>query len=812
MKISLNWLKDYIEIPVSPDELSTILTSLGLEVEGVEKIEGVKGGLKGVVVGEIKSCIKHPNADRLSLTKVDIGDGRLLQIVCGAPNVATGQKVLVATEGTTLYPHSGDTLTIKKGKIRDEDSEGMICAADEMGLSDDHSGILVLDHSVDIGTHAADYFQLEDDVVYEIGLTPNRADAVCHIGVAKDLAAYWSYHQNKKFTVKIPKGLGVNSELKPNQITVEVLDPLGCPRYSGISFENLKVGESPKWIQNRLRSIGVRPISNVVDITNYILNEYGQPLHAFDQEKIEGQKIYVECLAEGSKFTTLDERERLLRSTDLMICDGGHNGMCLAGVFGGIKSGVTNSTSRVFLEAAHFDPIMLRKSSTAHNLRTDAVKVFEKGSDPNITIPALERAAYLLKEYAGAEISSNLTDIISNNISRAKIEVNSRQVNKLIGNPIESNDLERIFSALGFEILAHKNSIYEVLIPTNKPDVLREADVIEEVLRIYGFDNVEISNRISASINPQLWPSRGDIREAISKYLSSRTFKETMSLSLVPSKWYDIFQGFKANLVYINNTSNIHLNSMRPEMMFSMLSSVQYNLNRQNSDLALFEQGKSYAKTQLDGDFFEQDIISIVLSGSINKDDWRNKEMPVDFYDIKNSIHNVLGRLGINSFEVEELEDERFEFGLQYKLNGLVLANFGKISQKASDLFDLKTSVFYGELLLDSLVDNMSSSDVYVDEIPKYPSSRRDLALLIDDGVSYLQIEDVIKRNSGKILSDLVLFDVYKDKKHLGDNKKSYAVGLTFVDKDKSITDRSLDKIVANIISALKRELNAELR
>ena len=629
MKISLNWLKQYIDIPDAPDRLSEILTDLGLEVEGIEEVQTVPGGLVGLVVGEVVTCEKHPNADKLSLTTVNVGRENPLQIVCGAPNVAQGQKVIVATVGTMLYPSEGDPFKIKKGKIRGEVSEGMICAEDEIGLGASHDGIIVLPADVDSGLEVATYYNLESDFVYDIGLTPNRSDATSHIGVAKDLAAYYTYNSGNKVSVKIPVSGSILESGSGESISVAVKHAEGCPRFSGISITNVTIGPSPKWMQERLQSIGVRPISNIVDITNFVLHEFGQPLHAYDQSKILKQGIVVQTLGPGSKFMTLDEKERFLSQEDLMICDADNNGLCIAGVFGGLTSGVTDSTIDIFLEAAHFNPLMIRKTSTIHNLRTDAARCFEKGSDPNVTTKALARAVDLMIEYASAEVSSELIDIYPEPITPKKIPIKLSHVNRLMGARLSGAKLESILNALSIDILEKSDDDYLVSIPTDKADVIREADVIEEVLRIYGFNNINIEDRLSISIPTSAIIEMPQLKRILAQQLVSEGFSEMMGLSLIPSRYYDSFPNIKERLVYINNTSNIHLDVMRPEMMISGLVSIAHNLNRQQSKLALYELGKNYQ--EITGSKVEKELLTLWMTGGKQRSSWNQEKRKLTF-------------------------------------------------------------------------------------------------------------------------------------------------------------------------------------
>lgn len=813
MKISLNWLRDYIDIPSSPIELEEILTNLGLEVEGMEEVESIPGGLKGLVVGEVKTCGQHPNADRLSVTTVDVGQENDLHIVCGAPNVAAGQKVVVALVKTKLYPTAGDPFVIKKGKIRGEVSEGMICAEDEIGIGTEHDGIIVLPDNVAVGSMASDYYKVEVDTIYDIGLTPNRSDATSHIGVAKDLVAYYKYHLDPNYSLKLPAADPKISEHTEKAVDVVIKDKVGCPRFSGVTLSGAKIGPSPDWMQARLRAIGVRPISNVVDITNYVLHEYGQPLHAYDFDKITDQKIIVQTLPEGSKFQTLDEKERSLSSEDLMVCDGQDNGMCIAGVFGGLKSGVTDETKNIFLEAAHFNALQLRKTSTRHLLRTDAAKCFEKGADPSNTVSAINRAASLLCEYSGAVVSSPMVDVYEETIEPKEVLVRKTRISELIGCHISKEETGRILSALDIDIVAEDDTTYRVAIPTNKADVTREADVIEEILRIYGFNNVPIPEKLSTVIMPSERMNLVKLRKAIADVLVYQGYHEMMGLSLMPSKLYEGMSEYSEALVYVNNTSNIHLDVMRPEMMMSGLIAAQYNVNRQQKSIALFENGRSYQRSTQEGESFEEkEYITITKSGDTPSNDWRHDTRSQDFYDLKKSVEAVFSRLGLTTFQSSEVEDGRFSYGLKYHRGPKVLASFGAVSEHMKTVADIGQEVFFAELDMALILKACSKPNHQMKNIPKFPSSKRDLALTMEEGVTYASVEKIIKKAGGSLLKEIHLFDIYRDKKYLGEGKKSYAVSMIFEDSEKNLKDKVIDKIVAKAVDNLGKELGAKLR
>ncbi len=819
MTISLNWLKKYIDINLSPDEISNLLTSLGLEVEGMEEVETIKGGLEGVVVGHVKECWKHPNADKLSLTKVDTGNGDLLQIVCGAPNVATGQKVLVATVGTTLYPIDGEPLTLKKGKIRGEESQGMICAADELGIGEDHSGILVLPEDTPVGLTGREYFNIEKDVVYEIGLTPNRSDATCHLGVAKDLAAALKIQHKQSGEVKVPsvENFKVDNHDLPVPVVVENTE--ACPRYAGVSIKNVTIGESPDWLKNRLLSIGVRPISNIVDITNFILHELGQPLHAFDLDEIAGQKIIVKTLSEGSKFLSLDERERSLSAEDLMICDGDSKGMCIGGVFGGATSGVKDSTKNIFLESAHFNAGWIRRSSTRHDLRTDAARVFEKGSDPNVCVYALKRAAMMMVELGGGEIASEIVDVYPNPIKPAEIEVKYAYVNRLIGTDISAKEVREILLALGMTLVNESAESFTVAVPTNKADVTRPADVVEEILRVYGLDNVPVPLQIRSSIVRNEYPGPDQVRNAIGDYLASNGFNEIMALSLSQSTFYEeILPRETKDLVYVNNTSNVQLDIMRPTMLFSGLEAVVNNQNRQQTDLKLFEFGKTYHRKGDAADagvknFDEPQHLSLFLPGQRWAESWRNTEkIAADYFTLKSFADNILARLGVTGFQETGVKDDVFSYGVKYHRGPQELVIFGKVQPKICKKMGIRSDVFYADLNWDLLLQAAKKQSISLVELNKFPTVRRDLALVIGKSVKFADIAALAKKVGKKLLKDINLFDVFEDETKLGEGKKSYAVSFTFEDPTRTLQDKEVDAVMSELIATFESKLGAVIR
>jgi phenylalanyl-tRNA synthetase beta chain len=818
MTISLNWLKEYLDVNLSPDEISNLLTSLGLEVEGMEEVESIKGGLAGVVVGHVKECWRHPNADKLSLTKVDLGAGDLLQIVCGAPNVAAGQKVLVATVGTTLYPTTGDPITLKLGKIRGEESQGMICAADELGMGEDHSGILVLPEDTPVGIMGRDYFKLEKDVIYEIGLTPNRSDATCHLGVARDLAAALQVQFGQKEGVKVPVVAPLSfpeaTSLIPVQVTVENNE--ACPRYAGVAIRGVTIGESPDWLKKRLQSIGVRPISNVVDVTNFILHELGQPLHAFDLDEIAGQKIIVKTLPEGTKFLSLDERERSLSDHDLMICDGDSKPMCIGGVFGGARSGVKDTTKNIFLESAHFNAGWIRRSSTRHDLRTDAARVFEKGSDPNVCVYALQRAAAMMVELAGGEIASEVVDIYPKPIENQLVTVTFDYVNRLIGMEIPKEKINEILLALEMEVVAETADAFTVSVPTNKADVTRPADVVEEILRVFGLDNVPAPAQIRSSMVSSEKPDPNAVRNTIADYLAANGFNETMSLSLSKSAFYkEILPKADEELVWVNNTSNVELDIMRPTMLFSGLEAVVNNQNRQQSDLKLFEFGKTYhPKGEAGNKFSEPQHLALFLTGQRWSESWRNKEkLPADFFTLKALVTNLFARVGLTSgYQETALKDDVFAYALKLHRGPQELAMMGKVQPKICKKMGIRGEVYYADLNWDALLQAAKKMSISFAELNKFPTVRRDLAVVIGKSVKFNDLAAVAKKVGKKLLKDINLFDVFEDESKLGEGKKSYAMSFSFEDPTRTLQDKEVDAVMNELIEAFEGKLGALIR
>lgn len=816
MKVSYEWLKDYIDINFSPAEMDEILTQIGLEVGGIEKFQSIKGGLEGLVIGEVKTCKPHENSDHLSITSVDVNGDELLPIVCGAPNVAAGQKVVVATVGTILYD-GDESFTIKKSKIRGELSMGMICAEDEIGLGAGHDGIMELPQNAVAGTPAAEYFNIEDDLTIEIDLTPNRIDGASHIGVARDMAAFLK--QQKEIDYKIPSVEDFKVENTNLPIEVKVENNEACHRYSGICISGIKIAESPEWLQNRLKAIGLNPINNVVDITNYVLFETGQPLHAFDYAKIKGNKVLVKTLADGTQFTTLDEVERELNEKDLMICND-EEPMCIAGVFGGIESGVSDSTTDIFLESAYFDSVFVRKTARRHGLNTDASFRFERGTDPNNTIYAMKRAALLIKEIAGGTISSDVVDIYPNPVKDFKVEVSVERIENLIGKKIGKECIKNILTALEIKVEKEDGDTLNLLVPPYRVDVKREADIVEEVLRIYGFNNIEVPSKVNASLSYAPKINEHKLRNTIADMLSAAGFNEIMNNSLTKASYYEDLENLKLeNTVRIFNPLSSDLNAMRQTLLFGGLESVAYNINRRNTDLKFYEFGKSYQhfvnpENENPADnYFEKERLGIFMSGNKTSANWNLKEEPTNFFHIKAYVENILSRLGfkIDKLRIKETENELFTEGLSYGIKKKVLVEMGMVSGKILKNMSIETPVFYADFDWALLIQEAIKNKVAYTELPKYPAVKRDLALLIDKKITFAEIKTIAFNCEKKLLKSVSLFDVYEGEK-LGADKKSYAVSFILQDTEKTLNDKQIDKIMQKLIKSYEKQLEAELR
>lgn len=817
MKISYNWLKDYIKTDLEPEKLGQILTDIGLEVEGIETHEEVKGELKKFFVGEVLTCGKHPNADKLSVTTVNVGFGNSLNIVCGAPNVAAGQKVIVATEGAEL--HMGDkSFAIKKTKLRGEPSEGMICAEDEIGMGSSHEGIMVLENEAEVGTPAAEYFKLKTDTIFEIGLTPNRIDAGSHFGVARDLAAYFS--QEGSVELSKPDVSGFKAGDNSYKVDVKLEDKEACKRYAGLTIKNVTIQPSPKWLQEKITSIGLGSINNVVDITNFVLHELGQPLHAFDADKLKGNQIVVRKLNEGTKFTTLDEIERNLSEHDLMICDA-EGGACIAGVFGGIHSGVSESTKNIFLESAYFDPVSVRKTAKRHGLSTDSSFRFERGIDPNITVYALKRAALLIQELAGGEVSSEITDIYPEPIQPFEFQVSYLHIDRLIGKQLDHQLIKKILTSLDIEIVKEDGNILDVKVPPYRVDVTREADVIEEILRIYGYNNVEFSERINASLSPKNKPDNEQLVNQVSDYFAANGFNEIMSNSLTKVGYYS---GLKTwpdnNSVEILNPLSSDLGVMRQTLLFNGLEAIQHNINRQNSNLQLFEYGRCYKSTGKDNPnyplaaYSEERRFGLFFTGNIVESSWQEEDKKAGFFRLKAYCENLLEKLGIDferlSSDSLEAKDDVYSGGLVFKDKNTELFEIASVNPAILKKFDIDQDVVFAEIRWDELVKRLNS-DMKFKEIPKFPAVRRDLALLLDESVEFAEIESAARNVEKKLLQRINLFDYYKGK-GVPDGKKSYAVGFYLQDETKTLTDKEIDRIMGKITDRLIRDFKAELR
>ena len=815
MTVSLNWLKEYIDINLPIAAVEDVLTSIGLEVEGSELIQAVPGGLSGFMTGHVLTCERFEVKEKqLSLCTVDLGNGAPSQIVCGAANVEAGQKVMVATVGTQLYNADGSPLfAISSKKTYGHLSEGMICAEDEMNIGTSHDGIMVLPADTAVGIPASTYFNLDKDYAIEIGLTPNRSDATCHLGVAKDLAAALKVNHGHNGVVNIPDVEGFKVDNQDLKIEVIVEDEAACPRYSGVCISNVKVGDSPEWLKKRLLAVGVRSINNIVDITNFILHELGQPLHAFDYDKIKGQKVLVKTLPEGTIFQSLDEQERKLLATDLMICGADDTPMCIGGVFGGLNSGVKTETVNVFLESAHFNAKSIRKSSIKHGLRTDAAKVFEKGSDPNLCVYALKRAAILIQELAGGVISSELIDLYPTPIEAKRIEVFYENVTKLVGEEIPKQTIKDILTAMGMEVLLPQGKSFIAVVPTNKADVLREVDVIEEILRIYGLDTVQFPSQIKSTINPSQYPNPVAVKNKIADYLAANGYNEMMGLSMSQSKYYkDILPFDEAQLVFVNNTANVDLDVLRPSMIFSGLEAIVRNQNRQNSDLRLFEFGKSYIK-KAEKEYIEDQHLTIFVTGKKFAESWLTTDKDqVSFYSLKNMVVRLLQRLGIENPQETVFEDERFAAGLRYHRGPQVLVEFGKLQPSILKKMDIKNPVYFADFQWDTLLNGLKKHKIVFEDMSKYPVVRRDLALIIEKSVTFAEVVAIARKTAKGLLRDVNLFDVYENDLQLGEGKKSYAVSFVFEDKEKTLEDKEIDTTMSALIKQYEDKIGANIR
>ena len=808
MKISYNWLKQFINIDWEAEKTGELLTDLGLEIEGIDIYESVKGGLKGIVIGEVLTCVQHPNADRLKVTTVDIGADAPVQIVCGAPNVATGQKVLVATIGSTLYTTEGEAWKIKKGKIRGEESHGMICAEDELGLGESHDGIMVLDTKLKVGTFATKVFEIENDEIFEIGLTPNRADAMSHHGVARDLKA-GLLQKEIQLELITPSVSSFHVDARSLKIDVDVQDKENAPRYCGVTITGLKVDVSPSWLQHRLKSIGLSPINNIVDITNYVLHELGQPLHAFDANKITGNKIEVKTCNAGTKFTTLDDVERELHEDDLMICDA-EKPMCIAGVFGGINSGVNEGTTSIFLESAYFNPVSVRKTAKRHGLNTDASYRFERGIDPNITEYALKRAALMIVEIAGGEISSDISDTYVNKINDFEVRLSFDNAKKLIGEEIPRETIKSILTSLEIKVNNVTETGLGLTIPAYRNDVQREADIIEEILRVYGYNNVGTTEKLNASISNSKRFEDYKLQNIIGNQLVSQGFYEIMANSLTTPKYMELTEQLNAdyNVEMLNPLSN-DLSVMRQSLLFSGLEAVCYNINRRRSDLKLFEFGKTYHQYP---DKREEDKhLSLFVTGNISEERWNTGVTPSDFFYLKGTLETILQRLGLNRLKSSPIKSDVFSEGMSFSLGKKNIVDFGLVKKSVLKHFGISQNVLFADFNWDNVLEMAKHNSIKFKPIPKYPEVRRDFALLVDNTVSFEDIYTIAKQTEKQLLKNVNLFDVYEGK-NLPEGKKSYAVSFILQDEHKTLTDKQIDKIMSKLQSNFESKLGAELR
>ena len=806
MKISYNWLKQFIKIDLKSEETAILLTDLGLEVEVVEKYQSVRGGLEGVIVGHVLTCEKHPDADRLSITTVDLGDGTLVQIVCGASNIAKGQKVPVATIGTKLFDKEGVEFEIKKGKIRGQESHGMICAEDELGLGTSHDGIMILDATLKPGTPCAKVFNIENDEVFEIGLTPNRADAMSHYGVARDLRASL-LQKNSNIELITPTVSTFRIDKRTLKIDVDVKDSKLAPRYCGVTISGVTVKSSPAWLQNRLKAIGLTPKNNIVDVTNYILHDLGQPLHAFDASKISG-KIIVKTLEAGTKFTTLDDVERTLHEEDLMICDE-KGPLCIAGVFGGKGSGVTETTNSIFLESAYFNPISVRKSAKRHALNTDASFRFERGIDANITEFALKRAALLIKEIAGGEITSDIVDIYPKKIEDFPVFLNFDKTTKLIGQVLPKETIKKILASLDIKVNSVTDKGLGLIIPSYRVDVQREVDVIEEILRVYGYNNIDFTKKLNATVANSARTEDYKIQNIIANQLNSLGFHEMIANSLTSPDYVKLSEMLKEeyNVMMLNPLSN-DLSAMRQSLLFSGLEAVSYNINRRNGDLKLFEFGKTYRK--LPSGYDEPKHMTLFVTGNRNSESWTTTEKPSDFFLFKGFVDSVLNRLGICKTQNKPVESDVFAEGIAVACGNDILLEFGTIKKSILKHFDIKQEVLFADFNW-NLILKLISNKIKFTDIPKYPEVRRDLALLVDTTIDFDAIYNIARQTEKGLLKDINLFDVYEGK-NLPEGKKSYAVSFTLQDNSKTLTDEQIDKIMSKLQKNLENEVGASLR
>ena len=798
MKISYRWLQQFINTDKTPEELSLILTNIGLEVESIDTVQTIPGGLAGLVIGYVKECAPHPNADRLKVTKVDVGLAEDLQIVCGANNVAVGQKVVVATVNTTIYPTVGEPFKISKSKIRGEVSEGMICAEDEIGLGHDHAGIIELDVDARIGSPASAYFNLEDDSVFEIGLTPNRADAASHLGVARDLAAYL------KLQLTMPDISGFKVQSQELNIPVELVDMEACRRYSSLSISGVTITDSPEWLKEKLNAIGIRPINNVVDVTNFVLHELGQPLHAFDADAISGNKVIVKKCSEGTIFYTLDDAERKLSADDLMICNA-NEPMCIAGVFGGQSSGVKPLTSNIFLESAWFDAVSVRKTSKRHGLKTDASFRFERGTDPEITVIALKRAALLIQELAGGHISSEISDIYPSPSKPFDVNISFRNVTRLIGKEIATEEIHSTLSGLGIKIVSQDKEGMKLEVPAYKVDVTREVDIIEEVLRIHGYDHIEIPNQIRASLNYAQKPDKEVLQNQIADLLTANGFYEILCNSLTK-----ISYSSQPDLaVKILNPLSSDLDVMRQNLLFSGLEAIVHNQNRRKPDLKLYEFGKVYSLEN--ENYKENQRLSVFITGAKQAENWNSRSSDAGFYNLKSAVDLIINRLNIKGLVSAETINTDLSSGISYSKGEKVLVDFGIVSKKSLKKLDITSDVFYADFDWDLIVRSVRNNKISYTEVSKFPSVRRDLSMLLNKDVTFEQLKQIAQKTDKSLLKEVNVFDVYIGDK-LPEGKKSYALSFLIQDEEKTLTDKQIEALMQKLILNFEKQSGAEIR
>lgn len=807
MTISYKWLSEYIPVPVEPDRLAKILTSVGLEVESFEIYEEIKGGLNGLIIGEVLSTEKHPNADKLTLTKVSIGNEEPLQIVCGAPNVAAGQKVIVAVVGTTIYPVNNEPLTMKVAKIRGVESHGMICAEDEIGLGTSHDGILVLDPALEAGTPAATHFQPYQDWIYEIGITPNRMDAMSHWGVARDVCAYLSHHEKQEINPKLPVQNGFKADNQSYPVSVVIENTEACRRYSGISISGMNITESPKWMQQRLKAIGVNPINNIVDITNYIQHETGQPLHAFDLDAVKGNKIIVKTLNEGSLFTTLDEKERKLSQDDLMICNESE-GMCIAGVYGGIQSGVTAKTKNIFLESAWFNPVNIRKTSFRHGLRTDAATRFEKNVDISNTVNVLKRAARMIQEYGKGQIASDVVDIYPEPAEKVQVSLKNHYLKKLSGKNYHADSVKGILSSLGFDIVKEGLDELRVAVPFSKPDISLPADLVEEILRIDGLDNITIPGSITITPSVEENYTQYRMKEKISEILVGMGFHEMLTNSITNAAYYT--EQEKSKMVVMMNSLSTELNILRPSLLETSLESVIRNLNHKNQNIRFFEFGKKY-EMQEPGVYHESEQLCLVVTGQVIEDQWNQKGRSADLFYLKGVLQSLFSTAGVIPDTIAADKSEKLQSHIIYNYQDKSVATAGEVSSAVRQQFGIKQPVFFATLNWQDLLSIISSKTATVKELPRFPAVMRDLSVLVPKELPFEKVESLVSNLKLDKLQDVKLFDIFESEK-LGADKKSLALNFIFQDEQKTLTDTETEAWMQKIMTSFEKELGAEIR